>query len=73
MIEKADKVVMLSETSDDAIRKLDERNHRMVDHADILICVTPYDNILTRPGGTGNCLRYAAGKGKTYTICKLQM
>ena len=73
MISKADKIELLSDSHDNAIQKLDERNHWMVDHSDVLICVTPYENILTRPGGTGNCVRYASKVGHPYVICKIQL
>ena len=73
MLTKADHIEILSDNNENAIAKLDERNHWMVDHSDLLICVTPYENILTRPGGTGNCLRYAAKKHHPYTICSITL
>ncbi len=71
MLKLADEVVYLSDNSNDAIHKLDERNHWMVDHSDLLVCVTPYDNIETRHGGTGNCVRYAILKKHKYTVWKI--
>lgn len=68
MLKMADEVVYLSETSDNAVRKLDERNHWMVDHSDLLVCVTPYLDIEKRHGGTGNCVRYAISKNHPYLI-----
>lgn len=73
MVAKADRVEMLSDNNDNAVQKLDDRNHWMVDHSDVLICCTPYENILTRPGGTGNCIRYAKATGHSYMICKLKI
>lgn len=73
MVSKADKVEILSDNNDNAVQKLDNRNRWMVDHSDILICVTPYENILTRPGGTGNCVRYASNTDHEYVICKISL
>lgn len=71
MLTMADKVVYLSDNSQDAVRKLDERNHWMVDKSDVLVCVTPYVDIEHRPGGTGNCVRYAVSRNHPYLIWKI--
>lgn len=73
MVSKADKVEILSNSNGNAIQKLDDRNHWMVDHSDLLVCVTPYNEILKRPGGTGNCVRYASKIGHEYVICKISL
>lgn len=73
MLSKADHIELLSDNNNDAIAKLDKRNHWMVNQSDLLICVTPYDNILTRPGGTGNCVRYADKIKHQYTICRITL
>ena len=73
MLALAAHVEFLSDNNDNAIAKLDERNHWMVDHSDLLICVTPYEDIVTRPGGTGNCLRYAIRINHPYAICKIAL
>ena len=73
MLAKADHVEILSDNNTDAIIKLDKRNQWMVNHSDLLICVTPYDDILTRHGGTGNCLRYAVKTNHPYTICRITL
>ena len=71
MLKLADEVVYLSDNSNNAIQKLDDRNHWMVDHSDLLCCVTPHDDIATRKGGTGNCLRYAIKNKHPYFILKI--
>lgn len=73
ILAKADHVEILSDNNNDAIVKLNKRNEWMVDHSDLLICVTPYDNIATRAGGTGNCLRYAIASNHDYNICHITM
>lgn len=68
MLKMADEVVILSDNANDAVRKLDERNHWMVDNSALVIVVTPYQDIAERRGGTGNCIRYAIRTGKLYAI-----
>lgn len=46
------------------IKALYQRNHEMVDAADIVIALYPTDDWQTSKGGTAECMRYARSKNK---------
>lgn len=64
IIDRADDVKVLCNNADTSdyravTRLLDERNHAMVDDADLVLALYPDGNWFRSKGGTANCMRYA--------------
>lgn len=73
MIAAADDVRYLSEkpgTKSGIVQALHHRNHMMVDAADELLAVYKGSDYENESGGTAECMRYAASKGKPIRILR---
>ena len=59
MINRADDVIYLQDKPDNWSKALFDRNHRMVDDADLVVALYQGDDWKTSKGGTAECMRYA--------------
>ena len=68
MLKLADGIYNVSRESHpqgNVAKLLHERNHAMVDNADLVFAVYPHDiDPITHTGGTAECMRYAIKSGK---------
>lgn len=67
ILNSADEVKILCDHADTGdyrtvARLLDERNHAMVDNADLVLALHPDEDWRHSRGGTANCMRYAKSK-----------
>lgn len=68
MLTTADNVTYLQDVLSSKyqiIKALTDRNHAMVNNADLIVALYPDDSWETSKGGTAECMRYAKSKNKT--------